>query len=94
MRKKKVTYQVWALGYDAEQNITDWDDELGDFKTQDEAIDYAESLTLEKILGSLNRKLPERVKYLDIQVETVVDHGSWDENIETVWETLFDLEED
>lgn len=94
MGKKKVTYQVWALGYDAEQNITDWDEILGEFQTQDEAVDYAESLTLEKILGSLNRKLPVDVKYLDIQVETVVDHSSWDENIETVWETWYDLEED
>jgi hypothetical protein len=95
----KVTYQVWVLGYmgDEDRSITDYDEFLAEFATEDEAVEYAESLTLAEVkekLEALGSDIPEDVRYLHLQVETVEDDGEYEENVDTVYETDFDLYEE
>lgn len=95
----KVTYQVWVLGYagDEDRSITDYDEFLAEFVTEEEAVEYADSLTLTGVkerLEALGSDIPEDVRYLHLQVETVEDYGEYEENVDTVYETDFDLYEE
>lgn len=69
-----VTYEVWALGYDAGEDSAATEDEvlIGEFTDPEEAIKCAEAATLELIeeLGYGDRD-PETA-YFSIEVETVV----------------------
>jgi hypothetical protein len=72
-----VTYEVWAIGYDANDKITDAELFLGEFTDPDKAIEKAKSLTFSDVIqlaADEDCTIPdEPVAYLSIEVETVVE---------------------
>lgn len=93
MPKLKTSYQVWVLGYNDDDCITDFDYFIKEFNSAEEAVDFAEELDEKKILTSINRTVPKNVRYLHLQVETVKQHKDWEENVDTIYETTIDLKE-
>ena len=74
----EVTYEVWALGYTEDEDCTDTEYLLGEFDNSDEAIEFAENLTLYNISCAADEEtgcegIPEEVAYFSIEVETVVE---------------------
>lgn len=73
----KVTYELWAIGYDADDKVTDAELFLGKFTDPDKAIEKAKSLTFSDVIqlaADENCVIPdEPVTYLSIEVETVVE---------------------
>ena len=76
----EVTYEVWALGYDEEDNITDVEFCLESFDTLDSALTYLKTLTLEDVImnygtchdDTTNEDLVD-VEYFTLEIETVVN---------------------
>ena len=50
----EVTYEVWALGYNREEDCTDAEYLIGEFENPDEAIACADKLTLEAKFQALS----------------------------------------
>ena len=72
-----VTYEIWAIGYDANDKATDAELFLGEFTDPDKAIEKAKSLTFSDVIQLAAEEdctIPdEPVAYLSIEVETVVE---------------------
>ncbi len=71
----EVTYEVWALGYDKDDNPTDAEMLIGEFADPDEAVNCAEKLTLADVV--FNDDTPEcelkvPLGHISVEVETVV----------------------
>lgn len=94
MPKLPTSYQVWVLGYNDDDCITDFDYFIKEFDSAEEAVEFAEELNEEKIVASMNRPVPNDVRYLHLQVETVKKHKDWEENVDTIYENTFDLKEE
>ena len=88
-----ATYQVWVLGYDANECITDFEVLLEEFDDPDPAVEYARDFAGTNKIRTLN--LPDYVKFAEVLVETVVkyDDGSMDENVETLYLATIKLED-
>lgn len=69
----EVTYEVWALGYTADEDCTDDEVLMGEFTDPDEAIKCAESVTLERIRELGYGEADPATAYFSIEVETVVE---------------------
>jgi hypothetical protein len=69
----EVGYEVWALGYTADEDCTDDEVLLGEFTDPDEAVKYAEAVTLEMINEMGYDECDEDTSYFSIEVETVVE---------------------
>lgn len=69
----EVTYEVWALGYDAEEGCTDDEVLIGEFTDLDEAVACAEKVTIEQINELGFGKPDPTTAYFSIEVETVVE---------------------
>ena len=70
MRKLPTSYQVWVLGYNNEDCITDFNEFLGEFQSGSEATKYAESLSLSDLKDKLERILhPFSLIYLSGQTK-------------------------
>ena len=72
-----VTYEVWAIGFDADGEINGTDMLVKSFSDPDEAVKYASNLTLADIIYQAaeedNGKEPTTTTaYITIEVETVV----------------------
>ena len=67
----EVTYEVWALGYNKDDDCTDAEYLIGEFSNPDEAIECAEKFTLETFNAEYEKPSPDTA-YLCIEVETVV----------------------
>ena len=100
----KITYQVWVLGENEDEECTGLEccfydapgSDEGNFEKEEDAINFADSLDLDAILETLKKEgvtPTEEEAYLLLQVETVEDHGDWEENIETVHEETFVLKQ-
>lgn len=76
----KPTYEVWAIGYDSENRVTDAELFLGDFINPDEAIAKAETVTLGNLVAAdlvaeiNSEKVNDIFKggFVSIEVETVI----------------------
>lgn len=72
----KVTYEVWAIGYDADNKVTDAELYIEEFNDPDKAIEKAKNLTFSDIIqlaAEEDSNIPEEpVAYVSIEVETVV----------------------
>lgn len=73
-----VTYEVWAIGYTADNKITDTDMLIGDFTDPDQAVEKAKTVTLADIVHQAaeehdGSEPADDVAYISIEVETVVD---------------------
>ena len=94
----EACYEVWALGYAENNEITDCEILLGEFSDFGEAINYAKNtVTLEVCLEQLAKEnkaeaFNEGVTYFCIEVQTVIptaDGGT--ENIDTAWHKIIEI---
>lgn len=92
-----VTYEVWALGYDEYDEITDSEFLLKTFTTPDEAVAYAKSVTLADVvyLTSDGSETDESIATIQIEVETVVtDDDAGSINVGTIYyNTIYEKDE-
>lgn len=83
-----LTYEVWSIGYDADNKITDSEMFIKEFKDPDEAIAFAKQLTLADIIHmddcSKAESVTVEVSYISVEVETVIN----DANCEFVGGTM------
>ena len=83
---KDATYQVWVLGYDENENITDFEVMIDESKDAESMVEYAERYVEEERYGTMT--FPDEVKYIEVLVETIVDLEGYDENIGTLFSKI------
>lgn len=93
---EEITYLVCALGYDENDDCTDCEVYLEEFEDPAEAIAYAKTVDLEKLLQKAVEQKADitETAYFTLEVETVVPFDAPDEgteNIDTIWETQIDI---
>ena len=86
---KDATYQVWVLGYDENENITDFEVMVNESKNAESMVEYAENYVEEERYENL--KFPDEVKYIEVLVETVVDLEDYDENVGTLFSKIIKI---
>jgi hypothetical protein len=93
---EEVTYLVCALGYGEDDECTDCEVYLEEFEDPAEAIAFAKTVDLEKLLQYAAEQKADitETAYFNLEVETVVeceDPEDGTENIDTIWETQIDI---
>ena len=86
---KDATYQVWVLGYDENENITDFEVMVNESKDAESMVEYAERYVEEECYGTM--VFPDEVKYIEVLVETVVDLEDYDENVGTLFSKVIKI---
>jgi hypothetical protein len=69
----EVTYEVWALGYTCDEELTDAEILVGEFNDPDAAIACAEKVSLKSLRDAGYDEPDEKAVYFSIEVETVVE---------------------
>lgn len=74
----EVTYELWAIGYNADGAVTDTEMFIAEFKDPDAAIEFAQKVTMADIVHQAAEEHDgstpaENVTYISLEVETVVD---------------------
>lgn len=87
-----VSYEVWAIGYDYDGDITDTELFFKEFSDPDEAIEYAKKLSLADIVHQAaeeaNTDITPDISYISVEVETVIEDEDGDSiNIGTIYTT-------
>ena len=85
--QRDVRYEVWALGYDANDFCTDVELLLGTYDNKEEAIEKAKSFGH---LDDVKKVMPDDLKlvdgdYVNIVVETIKNNDPTNSNIDTVF---------
>jgi hypothetical protein len=92
-----VTYEVWAIGYDGEDRVTDTEMLMATFEDPDQAVDYAKALTLADVVNMAADDECDAVSdvcCISIEVETVVpDDEDSTMNIGTIYKKVIDIYE-
>ena len=83
---KDATYQVWVLGYDENENITDFEVKINESKDAESMVEYATNYVEEERYGTM--AFPDEVKYIEVLVETVVDLEDYAENVGTLFSKI------
>ena len=83
---KDATYQVWVLGYDENENITDFEVMIDESKDAESMVEYATNYVEEERYGTM--AFPDEVKYIEVLVETVVDLEDYNENVGTLFSKI------
>ena len=83
---KDAMYQVWVLGYDDNENITDFEVMIDESKDAESMVEYAERYVEEERYGTMT--FPDEVKYIEVLVETIVDLEGYDENVGTLFSKI------
>ena len=86
---KDATYQVWVLGYDENENITDFEAMVNESKDAGSMVEYANNYVEEERYGAM--AFPDEVKYIEVLVETVVDLEDYDENVGTLFSKIIKI---
>ena len=86
---KDATYQVWVLGYDENENITDFEVMIDESKDAESMVEYAEHYVEEERYGTMT--FPDEVKYIEVLVETVVDLEDYNENVGTLFSKIIKI---
>ena len=86
---KDATYQVWVLGYDENENITDFEVMVSESKDAESMVEYATNYVEEERYGTM--EFPDEVKYIEVLVETVVDLEDYDENVGTLFSKIIKI---
>ena len=86
---KDATYQVWVLGYDENEHITDFEVMVNESKDAESMVEYAERYVEEERYGTMT--FPDEVKYIEVLVETVVDLEDYDENVGTLFSKIIKI---
>lgn len=93
-----VTYEVWAIGYDGEDLVTDTEMLMATFEDPDQAADYAKALTLADVVNMAaddEYEVSNEVQFIHIEVETVVpDFEDGTMNIGTIYKKVIEIYED
>ena len=94
-----ATYAVWAIGYDADNKVTDAEVLLGEFQSPDQAIMKATAVTLADVVHQAaedwDGSESADVAYISVEVETVVDDGEdGTMNVGTIFKKTISLIED
>ena len=79
---KDAMYQVWVLGYDENENITDFEVLVNESKDAESMVEYAERYVEDERYGTMS--FPDEVKYIEVLVETIVDLEGYNENVGTL----------
>ena len=83
---KAATYQVWVLGYDENENITDFEVLVNESKDAESMVEYATNYVEEERYGTMS--FPDEVKYIEVLVETIVDLEGYNENVGTLFSKI------
>ena len=86
---KDATYQVWVLGYDENEHITDFEVMVNESKDAESMVEYATNYVEEERYGTM--AFPDEVKYIEVLVETVVDLEDYDENVGTLFSKIIKI---
>ena len=86
---KDATYQVWVLGYDENEHITDFEVMIDESKDAESMVEYATNYVEEERYGTMT--FPDEVKYIEVLVETVVDLEDYNENVGTLFSKIIKI---
>ena len=86
---KDATYQVWVLGYDENENITDFEVMVNESKDAESMVEYATNYVEEERYENL--KFLDEVKYIEVLVETIVNLEGYDENVGTLFSKIIKI---
>ena len=86
---KSATYQVWVLGYDENERITDFEVMIEESKDAESMVEYATNYIEEEYYGTM--AFPDEVKYIEVLVETVVDLEDYNENVGTLFSKIIKI---
>lgn len=86
---KDATYQVWVLGYDENEHITDFEVMVNESKDAESMVEYATNYVEEERYGTMT--FPDEVKYIEVLVETVVDLEDYTENVGTLFSKIIKI---
>ena len=86
---KDAMYQVWVLGYDENESITDFEVLVDESKDAESMVEYAERYVEEERYENL--KFPDEVKYIEVLVETIVNLEGYDENVGTLFSKIIKI---
>ena len=86
---KDATYQVWVLGYDENEHITDFEVLVDESKDAESMVKYATNYVEEECYGTMT--FPEEVKYIEVLVETIVDLEDYNENVGTLFSKIIKI---
>ena len=86
---KDAMYQLWVLGYDENENITDFEVMVSESKDAESMVEYATNYVEEERYGTM--AFPDEVKYIEVLVETVVDLEDYDENVGTLFSKIIKI---
>lgn len=92
-----VSYEVWAIGHDEEDNVTDAEMLLGTFDDPDFAVSYAKVLTLADVVNLAaddECDVTTEVHSISIEVETVVPDDEGTMNIGTIYKKTLEIFEE
>ena len=82
-----TSYEVWALGIDKLDSVTDTEILVGEFTDPEEAIKTAWLVDIPLLQNKYGKEFPVNLKQFQVEVETVVNNGSYSENIGTIFRT-------
>ena len=83
---KDAMYQVWVLGYDENENITDFEALVNESKDAESMVNFAKKYVEEERYENL--KFPDEVKYIEVLVETIVELEDYTENVGTLFSKI------
>ena len=86
---KDATYQVWVLGYDENERITDFEVMIEESKDAESMVEYATNYIEEECYGTM--VFPDEVKYIEVLVETIVNLEDYDENVGTLFSKIIKI---
>ena len=94
-----VTYEVWALGYDHDDEVTDAEFFLKEFNDPEEAVKYAKSRSWADIVYAVSKEdldkhfeSTDNIKYVMLEVETVlIDEDDCSMNMGSIYSKKFIL---
>ena len=86
---KDATYQVWVLGYDENEHITDFEVMVNESKDAESMVEYATNYVEEECYGTMT--FPDEVKYIEVLVETIVNLEGYDENVGTLFSKIIKI---
>ena len=84
LEAKPAIYQVWMLGYDENEAITDFEVLVNESHDAEYAVAYAKKFIDEERYKT-SMPFPDEVAYVEILVETVVDFEDHTENVGTLF---------
>ena len=86
---KDATYQVWVLGYDENEHITDFEVMIEESKDAESMVEYAERYVEEECYGTM--VFPDEVKYIEVLVETIVNLERYAANVGTLFSKIIKI---